>query len=350
MKDEDKTNNVKYPHPMEVAKMLKNIGVTKYSAMKGVGRGKFQISFEKPRDAEQLLNSTLLKESFGYSIFVPMGFKESIGVVRDIPPSITENEIMENMVCGNNIKVSKVERIKKRVGEGKFVPTYSIKMFVKGENLPETVEIYGSNRYVEPYIFPLKLCMKCWRYGHREKFCKAKEIRCCNCGQEHEEDKCETTESKCVNCTGNHKASSKECPERARQDLIRQDMAINKTSFFEASDKYPKRPKNNVQGRLDSIRDYPPLEIGNQQMNKSQIKNTRNIVNTKPNFPTPQNWFNTQNSKHEFLTNPYKTTDIEKLTQMIKDDLIKQFNLNKMFDKIKAIQQIIIQSSKKPTQ
>lgn len=115
----DKEKPIKYPHPMEVAKMLKNIGVTKYNNMKSVGRGRFQISFDKPRDAEQMLNSEILKKDFGFSIFVPMRFKQSIGVVRDVPPSITEQEVKENIVCSNNIKVSNVERIKKKVGVDK---------------------------------------------------------------------------------------------------------------------------------------------------------------------------------------------------------------------------------------
>lgn len=350
-KENDKEKGIKHPHPMEVAKMLKNIGVTKYSSMKGVGRGKFQISFDKPRDAEQLLNSDLLKNSFGYTIFVPTRFKESIGVVGDVPPSITDQEVMENVVCENNIKVFKVERINKRIGENRFQPTYSIKIFVRGEKLPKSLEIYGTRRSVEPYVFPLKICVKCWRFGHRDKFCKSREARCCNCGQEHTEDKCDSMEPKCVNCAGIHKASSKECPERSRQDLIRQDMAINKTSYFEASDKYPRHTKQNLQARLDSIRDFPQLENNkprNIQNNTQQTKQQRrrNDILT-PHFQTPQNLFNTQNIHHDFSPNPYRTTEIEKITQIIKDDLIRQFNLNNLFDKIKTIQKTIIQSANK---
>lgn len=347
MKDTDKSNEVKYPHPMEVAKMLKNIGVTKYKSMKSVGRGNFQISFEKPRDAEQLLNSKLLTENFGFSIFVPTRFKESIGVVGDVPPSITEQEVMENIVCENNIKVFKVERIKKRVGVDKFQPTYTIKIFVRGEILPNSVEIYGTPRYVEPYVFPLKICFKCWRFGHRDKFCKSKEVRCCKCGLNHNEKECEETELKCVNCSGQHKASDKECPERARQDLIRQDMATNKTSYFEASEKYPKKQKQDLQSRLDSVRDFPLLQDSNAPNTSNNIKQRKRIVNLKPHFITPQNSFNSQNTKHEFLPNPYKTTEIEKITQMIKEELIREFNLNKMFDKIKALQETIIKSTSK---
>lgn len=227
---------------------------------------------------------------------------ESVGVVSDVPPSITVEEILENIESDNNTKVFKAERIMKKVGEGKFVPTYSVKLFVKGENLPNSVKIYGTNRFVEPYIFPLKLCLRCWRYGHREKFCKAKEARCCNCGQEHTEDKCEVTEVKCVNCAGNHKAISRECSERVRQNQIREVMTVNKTSFFEAAEKYPKKPKNDLQGRLESVRGYTQLGDGNRTDNTPQPKQRRNrIVSLQPNFPTPQNWFNSQNQTTEFL-------------------------------------------------
>lgn len=92
-----------------------------------------------------------------------------------------------------NIKIDKVERIMKQTPEKRLVPTFSIKIYAKGQSLPRSVEIYGVKALCEPYVFPLKICFKCWRYGHRQKFCKTGKVKCCKCGQEHDEKECKAT-------------------------------------------------------------------------------------------------------------------------------------------------------------
>lgn len=359
-----------YPHPMEVAKMLKNIKADNYKEMKSVGRGRFQLTFNKPRDAEQLINSKLLKEEFKFKVYVPAMFKQTVGMVRDVAKSLSEQEILENMHSGN-IKIEKVERMMKKV-EDKLVPTYSIKIYAKGQYLPRSVEIYGQDRLCEPYVFPLKICYKCWRYGHGQKFCKASSVKCCKCGMEHEEKDCNAAELKCINCGGAHKASDRECPEWERQDKIRVEMAKNKISYFEAQQKHPKKQKS-VQNRLNSNKEFPRLpekESGNIYGDETENDHedgawgytagtswssvTENgLLTRKPKkkmtiqpkvFPKADLY---EEAPHVFKPNPHTTSETERMVHRIKQELIAQFNLKGIVDKIKAIQDTILKSTNK---
>lgn len=353
------SNKVTYPHPMEVAKMLANIKVNNYKQMKSVGRGRFQLTFNKPRDAEQLINSKLLTEEFRYKVYVPTMFKQTIGVVRDVAKTLSEQEIMDNMNSGK-IKIEKVERIMKMTTEKKLVPTFSIKIYAKGQYLPRSVEIYGVNALCEPYIFPLRICYKCWRYGHAQKYCKAGSVKCCKCGLEHEEKDCKTTTLKCINCGLAHKASDRNCPERDRQDKIRTEMALNKLSYIEAQQKYPKQQKS-VQSRLNLNRDFPKLpdidsdnestELNNHGAHsllrgklEKKKKDQKQLSFQKNKFPEPEQY---EEAPHVFKPNPFTTTDIEKLVHQIKKELIAHFNLTGIVEKIQAIQNTILKNTDK---
>lgn len=247
-------NKSKRIHVMEVAKILHNIEVKNYKSLTVAGKNRFKVTFDKPKQAEALINSKLLADCFKYNVYVPNMFKQTIGVVRNIPPSITEEEIQANIV--SNKKIQKIERIKRMLNK-ELISTYSVKIFVEGEKLPEEITLYGIPAKVEVYIFPLRICFNCWRYGHKAKACKAK-IRCKLCGLEHSDKDCQSAIKKCVHCNGEHIANDYNCPERHRQDQIRTAMAKMKLTFSEASKQYA-RPNRSQQIRLQSQTEFPPL-------------------------------------------------------------------------------------------
>ncbi|XP_062538587.1 uncharacterized protein LOC134206865 [Armigeres subalbatus] len=240
---------------MEIAKILHNIGIKNYKELKFAGQGRYRITFNRPREAEDLLNSKLLSEEFKYKVYVPNMLKESIGIIRNVPPSLTETEILNNIQTGGKKKIIKVERIN-RMKDQILIPTYTVKVYVTGQELPENVSIYGVPAIVEAYIFPIKMCNKCWRYGHRQIACKCRNERCENCGQEHGGQDCSNPTS-CIHCKQMHKVTARNCPERIRQDKIRYVMANERLTFMEAANKFPK--PNQVQNRLDSLTDFPPI-------------------------------------------------------------------------------------------
>lgn len=229
--------------------------------------------------------------------------------------------------------------------------------------MPQSVEIYGVKAHCEPYVFPLRICYKCWRFGHSQKFCKASSVKCCKCGLEHEEKECKATNLKCINCGEAHKASDKNCPERDRQDKIRIEMAYNKTSFFEAQQKFPRKQKS-VQSRLGSNRDFPSLpqtEFADNTTGRNNAwdfskshtsatrlgavpKERRQPMTHRNEFPQPDIY---EEEPHVFRPNPHATTEIERMTNQIKKELIAQFNLTGIFQKIQAIQNIIQKNTNK---
>lgn len=156
----------------------------------------------------------------------------------------------------------------------KLIPTYTIKIFVAGQELPENVAIYGVAAMVEAYIFPIKMCNKCWRYGHRQKSCKSRNDRCENCGLEHDKQTC-TNPTNCYHCKQTHRVTDKNCPERIRQDKIRYVMANERLTFIEASNKFPKPQQ--LQGRLESLTEFPPM-TGNDCNNTRPTTRSQNSL------------------------------------------------------------------------
>lgn len=333
--------NQKYIHIMEIAKMLHNIGIREYKELTQAGRARFKIKFHRPTQAEPLLNSKLLTDTFKYKIYVPNMFKQTIGIIRNIPQAFTEEEIKENI--SSNKKIEKVERIM-RLKEDRLVPTYTVKIFVEGDKLPEEVKIYGIVAKVEVYLFPLKVCQNCWRFGHKAKACKAK-VRCETCGLEHETKLCNSSSISCVNCKGKHLASDRDCPERLRQDKIRSAMATEKLTFAEAARKIPKNKIESVQYRINSVGDFPTL--GNASLNQvfKKYQNLNPVIHSsKPKsmaqiirntYPQPEI---VPEPAHEFKENPHKTTEFEKFIQDMKEIIIQELNIGKLIQKVKEIQ------------
>ena len=78
-------------------------------------------------------------------------------------------------------------------------------------------------------------------YGHTRKNCKGKE-KCFNCAEDcHLKDSLENNDeypctTKCFYCKNNHKTTSKNCPEYNRQKNIKQLMAFENITFFDANE------------------------------------------------------------------------------------------------------------------
>lgn len=309
------TEESKHIHIMEIARTLHSIKITNYTELKTAGKNRYKITFSNPRHAENLINSKILTETFKYRIYVPSMFKQTIGVVRDIPPSLPDEEIFEKLES-ERVKITKVERIQKMV-KGKLVPTYSVKIFAEGEKLPKEVSIFGIPRVVDVFIFPLKYCLRCLRYGHRVKACKSGQTRCYVCANpEHEGNTCTSLDVRCFHCAGSHKAFDVNCKERFRQDNINKSMAYNKLTFSEAEKRYPRQTQTEI--RLQSNEDFPPID------------------SNKENIQAEINW--SGKNTHENPTEKYITkSELEKIVNSLKMELVKQLNMNKLISKIKQI-------------
>ncbi|XP_062541497.1 uncharacterized protein LOC134209536 [Armigeres subalbatus] len=234
--------------PMEVGKFLYEVKLDQFAELKRAGQYRYKLTYKKPQDTEKILNSAPLLKENNYRAFIPKMLTETTGVIKDVPTSLTEHEIYEKIISSK--KVIKVDRIKRKKGDS-LVNTRSVKITVEGSELPRVIQLYGVLRKPELYIYPVRICNKCWRFGHKAAACKGK-LTCQRCGKmiTDEHSGCDaTTPAKCKNCGRNH------LPTDAA-------MTINKMTFSEAEEMYPRT--SNQYAILESMGEFPGLEHHNR--------------------------------------------------------------------------------------
>ena len=119
-----------------------------------------------------------------------------------------------------------------------YQPTGLVLLTFKGVSPPKYVRFYGLEHSVCVYVSPVTQCFRCLRYGHT-KNCKGKE-KCFNCAEDcHLKDPPENNleypcVTKCFYCKNDYKTTSKKCPEYNRQKNIKEPMAHENITFFDA--------------------------------------------------------------------------------------------------------------------
>ncbi|KAL9695712.1 hypothetical protein quinque_014997 [Culex quinquefasciatus] len=221
-------------HALELGKALHAAGFIRSKELTKVGRFRYKVELHEAKDRLDLSRINL--SSLNLKLFTPTAKKQMICFIRGVPLDFSEDEIQE-IQC--EAQVVKVERIKRR-GEGEeLVDTPNLKVTVQGTAVPRMVRIFGVSFRAEQYIFPVKQCRTCWRFGHSSKVCFGNP-RCQVCGRVHvtagecKEKVC------CRNCRGNHEASDKNCPERKRRADIFRTMAKKNVPYAEAEKDHPK--------------------------------------------------------------------------------------------------------------
>lgn len=266
--------------PMEVGKFLHDTHLDQFTELKRAGQYRYKMTYKKPQDTEKILNATSLLKNNNYKAFIPKMLTETTGVIKDIPTSFTEREIRLNAICDK--KITSVERIKRKK-DHELINTRTVKITVEGPELPRVIQIYGVYCKPEIYIYPVRICNKCWRLGHKAAACKSKET-CQRCGKYTSEEHkgCdERAPPKCKNCGNKHLPTDVNCPERKRREHINAAMMLNKMTFTEAAELYPKT--QNKYAILESIDEFPRLERPNRPYPgfKQPVENTGKIDYSK---------------------------------------------------------------------
>ena len=84
-------------------------------------------------------------------------------------------------------------------------------MTIKGQDIPEKINIGYLKKETRPYIPNPQRCFQCQKFGHTKNSCKGKAV-CAGCGEEGHNVDDWWYDPKCVNCEGDHRAISKDCP------------------------------------------------------------------------------------------------------------------------------------------
>ena len=243
-----------YPRQcMAIGKILTEAKFTKAKEITMVGKMRFKVELERKESYAEF--GKINFEPHNLRIFVPRSTTETICFVRGVPKEYSEKEIKLHIQAST--EVLKVERVKRKGQDEDLIDTNNIKVTVKGNQVPESVKIYGCPFKAELYVFPVKLCAKCWRYGHGTKSCRGK-LKCKRCGRGHKEEECEE-DPKCPNCKKDHEAGSMDCPERKRREKIRRTMLEKGASFREAAEQFPRTSRN----RFELLeQDFPEMNGG----------------------------------------------------------------------------------------
>lgn len=228
-------------HPISFGQFLKRNNFISIinGSLKRLGRNRVAISFTNHKEANDFIESDLLK-SANYKAFIPSFSVTRIGIVRGVPSDLSEDEVRENISvpvgCGPILKVRRINRKISVNGTTEFKATESVILTFDGQVLPKRIFMCYTALSVDLYIYPTIQCFNCCRFGHVKTQCRSLP-RCYKCGQGHSGDKCSVDDDDacCCLCKGNHIATSRKCLEYERQRAIKESMAKECISYAEAS-------------------------------------------------------------------------------------------------------------------
>jgi hypothetical protein len=253
------------PKRFALSKLLRDHDVTNVVKVKYINPYKVHLHFDSEPSAERFLSNPVFADKYGWRSLRTYEVGLSYGIVRDIDLGLQENEVMENMT--SDVEIVTLKRLNKRnTEESGWVESEVMRICFKGATLPPYIYLFEVRTKIEPYIFPVSQCSKCWRFGHTQKLCP-KRITCPKCTGNHAN--CETTTYKCRNCAGNHMALDKSCPMYQKEKSIRDIMSESNVTYKKAAEMYipPKSPIVSIPPRIDIHSHVPSFPT-------STLKNT----------------------------------------------------------------------------
>lgn len=190
----------KFPKQFALAKLFRDHNISQITRVKYVNPYKLIVEVKGEENAELLTKCEFLL-GLGWRFQRPLEVGLSYGVVKNIELDLSKKELIDSIKSPT--AVSNVRRLKRR-GEGGigWTDSESVRIGFSGAYLPSYIYIYDIQVKVEPYLFPVTQCSRCWRFGHTVKMCPSKRIYCSKCGGKHEN--CNTTTFKCINCSNDH--------------------------------------------------------------------------------------------------------------------------------------------------
>lgn len=208
---------------------LKNIEYSEDILLKNIGERLYRASF---KNADAANNFVLNKKlSFvGLEAFIPDRFTQKFGIIRNVPLSFTDKDIMTEIEDLNSLEVVSVHRFQRKNESG-----------FNTISLPKTVRMFGTLVSVDIYVAPLRQCKNCGRLGHIALRCRGRK-RCLNCGI-HLTCPNNCADSKCDFCMSNLT-----CIENCG---VRKCLSCNSTSH--ASEDHDKCPKWKIEKDIQSI-------------------------------------------------------------------------------------------------
>ncbi|KAG0415313.1 hypothetical protein HPB47_007499 [Ixodes persulcatus] len=211
------------------------------------------VDVKRPAFKAELLKVTKLC-TVPVRAYLPREHSGSFGVLRDIDPDYSENDIKTQLQ--SSIGIVEVKRL------GKTSPV--VRVTFAGEQAPQHVKVGLVRTEVIPYRARPLQCYKCYKFGHIAAACTTNSQLCHRCGKSHD-GMCEGAPY-CVNCEGDHASNAADCPVKEREtEIIRYKLEHN-TTFREAKgavhakrEVSKKMTAKNTHSPKNTINNAPPL-------------------------------------------------------------------------------------------
>lgn len=226
--------------------------------MKNIGRNKVMVYLNNFQLANRLTSDENIKAK-NYRAYIPRHLISVTGVIAGIPLDITEEDIMEDIIC--DYPVMQVYRMNRFVN-GQKEPTQRMSITFRASKLPESIKIFHCSLRVRAFFKKAVLCLKCLRYNHKQENCKGKR-RCEQCSKMHDNDEefqnCQNPQ-RCLHCRKEHKTTDQTCPERTRQNNIQAILARTSLTTVEVIEQFPIHTQNYYESLVESAQDPTPTE------------------------------------------------------------------------------------------
>ncbi|XP_045535928.1 uncharacterized protein LOC123721381 [Papilio machaon] len=239
----------KLPKQFALAKLFKECKIENINVVKYISPYKIRLNFEDELSIKGLFSCKKISD-LGWKLQRAMETNFSYGVIKNVDLDISEAEILKSITCPNSVELESLNRLNRRCVEKEgWSPSESVRLCFKGPFLPAYVIVDGLKFRVDPYVFPVSQCSRCWRMGHTFKRCPSSKIVCPKCGDNHAN--CDRKIFRCINCLGMHMALDRSCPVFIKEKKIRKLMAEYNIPYRKAllmyvpNEEIP-QPKENV--------------------------------------------------------------------------------------------------------
>lgn len=225
----------KLPKQFAIAKLFTALNFINIIKIKYINPYKIRMEVPDEDYATKVINC-LEFEKRGWRVHRETDVNVSHGIIKNVDLELTEEQALEAIKCPNEIKVLSFKRLKRRNEAGEWIPSEVARIDFNCSYLPAHIYIDNLRVKVDPYIFPVTQCSRCWKFGHPKARCASRSIVCPKCCGSHEN--CETMQYKCVNCNGDHMALNRICPVYLREKRLRELMAEFNCSYKGACNLY----------------------------------------------------------------------------------------------------------------
>lgn len=292
-KDDNRLGN---QNPLVLANLFKN-EIKGVKNIKRINASKVSVMFEQALYANAFIkNVDFLTNNF-LKAYIPARAVETIGVVRFVPTSISNEELFKKLSSAHEI--IGVRRFMKKQ-DGQLNPLGTISITFLTNTLPDYVYLDIYRFRVDEYKAPLLQCYKCFKFNHGAKICKSIQ-KCSICTMDHHFSQCsDDAVIKCINCGGAHLAVSRDCPFK-KQKIAEKDARQSKYSYAQITSTVSKS-------------DFPALPM--QKHQKPPVPLSKPLTGQSAFRPT-----NLKNTSKD-LTKKDVLSDKELINQIINNDYI----------------------------